>query len=155
MAQPEARAKDRALRLLAVRWRSREELRDRLLRAGFHPSEIEPAIEELETAGLVDDERFARELVAHERGRRGSGRRTVVASLRRSGVEAEVVERVTEGLERDEDARAIEVAQRRMSRLRGLEPAVARRRLLSFLLRRGYDYDVARAACRSVLAEGE
>ena len=41
--------------------------------AGFPPEEVEVAMSELERAGLVDDERFARELVRDQVGRRMSG----------------------------------------------------------------------------------
>ena len=46
-----------------MRWRSREELRTRLAKAGFEPEEVERSLEELERAGLIDDQRFAKELV--------------------------------------------------------------------------------------------
>ena len=48
-------AKDRALGLLAVRWRSRDELRRRLLRAGFEPPEVDSALVDLEGVGLMED----------------------------------------------------------------------------------------------------
>ncbi|MGH2740782.1 MAG: regulatory protein RecX [Actinomycetota bacterium] len=153
MSAPQPRAKDRALRLLSSRSRSREELRRRLLRAGFHPSEIESAIEDLEGVGLVDDERFAQELTRHEAGRRGKGRRAVVASLRRAGLETAVVERAVMGLENGEEERAIGVAEKRARALTSLDPKVARKRLFEFLLRRGYSYETARAACRKVLGD--
>lgn len=155
MAAPQPRAKDRALRLLSIRSRSREELRRRLLRAGFHPSEIEPALADLEEVGLVDDERFAHELANLEATRRGKGRRAVVASLRRAGLETAVVERAVVDLTESEEDRAIAVAERRAIALERLDPATARRRLTDFLLRRGYSYDVARTTCRRVLGDEE
>ncbi|HEV3475762.1 MAG TPA: regulatory protein RecX [Actinomycetota bacterium] len=151
--RPRIPVKDRALRLLSARSRSRAELRDRLLRAGYHPSEIESAIADLEAVGLVDDERFAREMAAKDR-RRGLGRRAGLASLRGKGVDRALAERVTEETQsEDEEKRAIEVARARVSRLRGLDPPVARRRLLGFLLRRGYEGETARSAARRVLEE--
>lgn len=146
-------AKERALRLLSVRARSREELRTRLLRAGFHPAEIEAALRDLETVGLVDDEHFARELASYGRRHRGLGRRGIVASLRRAGVDPELAERATADLGDDEEARAVELATRRASRFGSLDPASARRRLFAFLVRRGYDSEVARSAVQRVLGE--
>lgn len=150
---PRTPVKDRALRLLSVRSRSRAELRERLLRAGYHPSEIEGAMADLEAVGLIDDERFARETAARDR-RRGLGRRAGMASLRGKGVDRALAEQVTEEAQPgDEEARALEVARARVGRLRGLDPPVARRRLLGFLLRRGYDGQAARSAARRVLEE--
>jgi regulatory protein len=146
-------AKERALRLLAVRSRSREELRKRLGQAGMEAGDIETALDDLEAVGLVDDEKFARELAAHQLNRRGAGRRLAIAAVRRAGVDPRLAERVVdESAPADEEARAEEVARSRVNRLAGLDQASAHRRLLSFLLRRGYEGDTARAAVRRVLA---
>ena len=52
---------DRALRLLAVRPRSRRELETRLRSAGFDPERVAEELARLEEVGLLDDERFAQE----------------------------------------------------------------------------------------------
>ena len=154
--RPQVPVKERALRLLGVRSRSREELRRRLLLAGYHPSEIESALDDLEGVGLVDDERFATDLASYEMGRRGKGRRGAVATLRRHGIGADLAVRTVEQTApEDEDERAAEIARRRLARLGTVEPAVAQRRLLGFLLRRGYDLDTARTACRRAFEGGE
>jgi regulatory protein len=144
-------AKDRALGFLAVRWRSREELRRRLARAGFDPDEIDQTLEDLERAGLIEDARFARELVRDQAGRRLSGDRAILASLRQKGVAADVAEAALEDAG-DEAARARSLAERRAARLSGLSPEAAYRRLYGTLMRRGYPPGLAREACRAALA---
>jgi regulatory protein len=144
-------AKDRALGLLAVRWRSREELRRRLARAGFDPGEIEEALGDLDRAGLIEDARFARELVRDQAGRRLSGDRAILAALRQRGVSPEVAEAAL-GDAGDEAARALSLAERRVTRLSGLTPEAAYRRLYGTLVRRGYPPGVAREACRAALS---
>lgn len=150
-----ASAKDRALRLLGVRSRSREELRGRLAKAGFPDEEIAAALDDLERVGLIDDERFAEEVVRDRMGRRGFGPRGALEALRTLGVPRGIAERVVEGWGGDEERVAEEVARSRLRRLASLPPQVASRRLLDFLLRRGFDPEVARAACRRVLASPE
>lgn len=145
-------AKDRALRLLGVRSRSREELRRRLKRAGFPQGEIEEALEDLERVGLVDDERFAEEVVRWRLSRQGYGHRAALDTLRKAGVDRSVAERaVVEAGWEDEESRAEEVGRARLSRLDGLAPQAARRRLMGFLLRRGFDPEVARTVCERLL----
>ena len=144
-------AKDRALGLLAVRWRSRDELRRRLLRAGFEPPEVESALADLEGVGLVDDARFAREVVREQAGRRLSGRRAIRDALRQKGVATETMEEALRETG-DEAERALELAIRRAARMSGLTPEAAYRRLYGLLIRRGYDPDTAREACRGALA---
>src|SRR5215207_5468279 len=111
--RPRTSAKDRALRLLSVRSRSRVELERRLARAGYEPDEVQVAIADLEEVGLVDDERFARELAEAKR-RRGMGRRAGLAALRAKGVDREIAEQaVGEVNPEDEADRAYELARAR------------------------------------------
>jgi regulatory protein len=137
--------------LLGVRWRSREELRTRLLRAGFDSDQVTEALAGLEAAGLIDDERFAAELVRSQAGRL-SGARAIRHALRLRGVAPDVAEAalVQAG---DEFDKAVELARRRASRMRGLPPDVAARRLSGLLLRRGYGYDLAASAVRAALTD--
>jgi regulatory protein len=142
---------DRALRLLAVRPRSRRELETRLRSAGFDPDMIAEELTRLEEVGLLDDERFAQEFAEHSLGRKLSGRRAVASSLAAKGVSRPVIERALQDIVGDEDARAAEVARSRASRLSGLPPEVAYRRLVSFLTRRGFEGVVARRAAAAAL----
>lgn len=147
-------AKDRALGLLGYRARSRAELSRRLLRAGYEHEEISSALDDLEAVGLVDDEQFARELAAHELKGRGSGRRLAITALRRAGVDQELAERIVEeSAPAGEEARAEDLARARLPRLRGLDDATSHRRLVSYLLRRGYDGHAALTAARRALSE--
>lgn len=141
---------DRALGLLAVRPRSRRELRDRLLRAGFEVTEVEDELARLQAVGLLDDERFARELADHAANVRRSGGTAIRAALFAKGVARETIDRTLEDLG-DEEGRARHLAAMRAGRMRGLDPAAAFRRLVSLLIRRGYAGDVARRAAREAL----
>lgn len=149
--RPKGTAHDRALRLLGVRARSRRELEDRLLRAGFEPTEVEEAIDGLEAAGLVDDERLAQAVVDHAVNRRLAGRRAVVSALRTHRVDPDLVERALEEADQTEAERVHELAARRAERLRGLAPEVAARRLVAFLVRRGYGPGLSREAASRAL----
>ena len=131
---------DRALGLLSVRSRSRRELTDRLVRAGFERADVLEEVDRLVSVGLVDDEEFARALVDHLAGRRGSGVRGIKQTLLTKGLDAQMAERAIAALS-DDDA-----SRRDLGDDRPLEP-----RLSGFLLRRGHAPDVARAAARRAL----
>jgi regulatory protein len=149
--KPRGSAKDRALLLLSVRWRSRQELRRRLRMAGFDEDEVDRALEDLEQVGLVEDRRFADELV-RDQARRLSGNRAIRSNLLQKGVAREIVDAALEEAD-GEDERARELAVRRAERLRGVEPEAAFRRLYGLLLRRGYGSGVARDASRAALQD--
>ncbi|HEX8100143.1 MAG TPA: regulatory protein RecX [Actinomycetota bacterium] len=145
-------AKDRALRLLSVRSRSRAELRSRLLQAGFERPEIEETLTDLEAVGLIDDERFAREFVRDRVATRLAGRRVIRTALQQKGVAADVLDEALEEAG-DEEERAFALAAKRAARLNGLPPETAYRRLYGLLVRRGYAHDVATRACATALAD--
>ncbi|HEX9235090.1 MAG TPA: regulatory protein RecX [Actinomycetota bacterium] len=144
-------AKDRALGLLAVRWRSRAELRGRLVRAGFDRDEVESALGELQEAGLIDDRRFAAELT-RARTRRLSGSRAIRSELRQKGVGQDVAEEVLAQVEDEEESRAFQLAASRAERLGSVGPEAAYRRLVGLLTRRGYAPGLAREAARQAMS---
>jgi regulatory protein len=142
---------ERALRLLAVRPRTRRELESRLRHAGFEDAEVSSELDRLEEVGLLDDGAFARELADHHLKVRGSGRRAVAGALASKGVSRETIDATLAGIEDDESVRALEVATDRARRLTSLRPEVAYQRLVSFLARRGYDGGTCREAARAAL----
>jgi len=110
------------------------------------------AIEDMEQAGLVDDARFARELVADRAGRRLAGDRAVRYALLAKGVAGDIAAQAMEAAG-DETARALALARKRAGRLGPFEPDAAYRRLYGLLVRRGFGPSVAREACRQALRE--
>lgn len=131
-----------AVRLLARRPRSVEELRDRLRTRGFPEQAVAAVIDDLRAERLLDDERFAREYVEASLGAKPVGRRWFVAKLRRHRVPADVIERVlAETLPPDrERALARIAAERQRGRgARGEESAdQTHARLRRFLYSRGF-----------------
>jgi regulatory protein len=142
---------ERALRLLAVRPRTRRELQTRLIRAGFERDEVEAELVRLEDVGLLDDARFASAFVEHALDRRLEGRRSIAASLTAKGLDRRLIEETLASATRDDGDRLDRLAEARVNRLRGLPSDAAYRRLVSFLVRRGHDAGAARAAAARAL----
>lgn len=150
---------DRAVEALARRARSIAELVRWLRRRGFEAPAITWAIERLRAQGLVDDEAFARAFALSRMTGRGFGARRVVAELRWRGVDPRVIVgaladlREEEGL--DERAALRAAARRRLPAVERLEPAVARRRLLAWLARRGFSSSEAWAEVAALLPDAD
>jgi regulatory protein len=130
-----------ALSMLAARALPSAELVRRLVRKGHAKGAAEAAIEGLGETGLIDDAEFARHYVrTHARQRLGP--RRLDADLRRLGVADSVAEAaVRETLAADGvDPHAVlqEAAAKKVRALAGLDAETARRRLRSYLLRRGF-----------------
>ncbi|MEO7804506.1 MAG: regulatory protein RecX [Actinomycetota bacterium] len=145
------KARSRALRLLTVRGRSREELRGRLMAAGFSDLISEQVASRLADVGLIDDHAFAKDLV--ERGRlKGLASSAVRRDLLVKKVPSEVIESVLAGYGSQDKARALEIAARKVKSLEHLDPSVAYRRLSGFLGSRGFDAEIVSETCRQTLA---
>jgi regulatory protein len=145
---------DRALNLLAFRARSARELGRRLIEKGASAACTETVIAKLRQVGLIDDADFARQ-VARSKISSGASRRRLHQELFKRGVARDVAdEAVTEVLEDenvDEVAVAERVARKRLPSLASVDPQSRRRRLYSFLARRGHDGETIRVVMGRVL----
>jgi regulatory protein len=130
-----------ALRALARRAHARLDLQRRLVKRQHPPAAVEAALDRLAVRGLLDDRRFAEQYAAL-RATRGKGPARLLRDLQAQGVERRTAEHAVrraleeEGIDPGVEARA--VAAKRARQLAGLPVAVRKRRLLAFLVRRGY-----------------
>jgi regulatory protein len=130
-----------ALRALARRAHARWDLERRLVKKQHPPAAVAAALERLTHRGLLDDGRFAEQYAAL-RATRGRGPARLLRDLLAQGVERRTAEQAVgraldeEGIDPRLEARA--VATKRARQLSGLPPPVRKRRLLAFLVRRGY-----------------
>ena len=150
-----ARATETALAFLSYRPRAEKEVRDRLRRGGFTPETIDQVVAKLYEWRYLDDADFARRWVEQRATNRPRGKRLLQQELRQKGIAAETARETLDEADLDEAAAAEALARRRLTSYAGEEPLVVRRRLGSYLARRGYGYDVARAAIDRVLGEGD
>ena len=88
--------REAALYLLGYRARSCHELRDRLLGKGFVATDIDELIVRLTEVGLLDDERFARDLVRYHTRAHPLGRFGLLRELRMKGIADELAKKVLE-----------------------------------------------------------
>ncbi len=148
------RAMDRALASIGRARRTRRELEQRLRRTkpGIEPPAahvIAAALDRLTESGILSDEHVAR-AEASSRLRRGDAPRRVAMILQQKGIAradaADAVARAVTEDDIDEDAQCEQVADKRMRSLQKLEPHVAKRRLMAFLMRRGYGSSSIRLA---------
>jgi regulatory protein len=149
-----ANAHDAAVRLLAVRGRSTQEIVTRLRRKGMGKDAIAHAVGRLESGGLLDDAKFAREY-ARTLTSRGFGRARIAADLSRKGVSRPDADIAVAEAGGDDEAerreRLLALARKRAAQLKGLDQEVARRRLVGYLARRGYGGGEVLAVVRQVV----
>lgn len=130
-----------ALRFLERRPFAARDLRRRLVLKGHPPEAAAEAVTRAEQAGLVDDARFALHFV-ETRAARGRGPTRLRRDLSLLGVDRAIVDRTIGAVfpaDSDQVSTLVEpLARRRLGQLGGVPPVAQRRRLISFLARRGF-----------------
>jgi regulatory protein len=180
-AQEEAQVYEFALNFLSYRPRSAREVEQRLRKKGITPEQIAAVMERLRKKGYVDDQAFARFWIGNRQTFSPRGPRLLRSELRQKGVPLDLVDAALsayqeEQAEREEqsaqvafdagitddepapgsdEATALALARKRMRVLSNLDPVTAKRRLSSFLARRGYGYDTIGPVLQRVLAPDE
>ena len=136
-------AKAAALRFLKIRPRSIAELKEKLEGKGFSSTEIETAVHELIASGLLDDRAFTKSWINY-RLARPFGFRRIIQELRGKGIDPVIIEQAVAEVKGsyDPESVALELAKRRWQRFSGIELDKKKKRVMDFLLRRGFEVDV-------------
>ena len=152
--EAEQQAVDRALNYLSYRPRSREEVRRYLRRKETPPEVIEAALARLDRLDYVNDRTFAGFWIETREQYSPRGARALKNELRLKGVEREVVDELVD--DQQDEQRALRAGRKKALALvhtPDMDYATFRNRLGSFLLRRGFGYDVATRTIRALWKE--
>ena len=128
----------RALRLLARREHSREELRRKLRGEDAEPDLVEWVLDELQNAGWLSERRLAEQLVGAARARYGA--RHVLRRLREKGVTGEALEQAASSLEAQDLDSARALWRKRFGNAPATLPEKAKQ--ARFLAGRGFSAEV-------------
>lgn len=137
----------RALEYVLTRPRSRREVADYLyrktrpkrgrdgeLRAGMPHEFIDIVLERLDSKGHINDARFAEYWVENRNVRKGTSLRQLQAELVKKGVASDIIARVIDDTERDDDNEIDKIIAKRYGRYDD------RQKLVAYLARRGFQY---------------
>lgn len=145
-------AYQRALKILGVRSRSSHEIMKKLLNAGFDEAVADIVVQRLDRNGLISDQSFAKEWVENRITFRPRSHRMLAMELRQKGVSDENIQDALADAESDE-VLAFQAASQRMRRLKDLPWEDFRKKMFSFLQRRGFSYSAASSAVQQVWEE--
>lgn len=146
----ESLARDIALRLLTVRARSRHELSQRLTKRGVPAEIITKVLDWLTEYRYLDDREFARMWLTGVRAETRSSY-LLRRELREKGVSEADIELAMAELPADAElTAAISVAEKKWRSVANLPSEVQYRRMISALARRGFGFELAKAAIAEV-----
>ncbi len=150
-------AYDRALGMLARARRSTRDIERKLRQLDMAPDVIARAIERLQSLGLLNDNDVARAEAA-SRFRRGEGAGRIRQALFNKGVARGAIDaairEVADEEQIDDAALCRAAGEKRLRSLKSYEPEVQRRRLMGFLLRRGFSGSTVHDVVRLLIPRG-
>lgn len=144
-------ARKRALRLIARRPRSEQELRRYFDRKDIPPSVQDQALDRLRQAGLVDDQAFAEKWVENRLAFRPRGALALRQELRQKGVDRAAIESALEDF--DEEQAALKAGRKAARRYQDLSWDEFRQRVGAYLGRRGFRYSMTSSVVEQVWRE--
>jgi regulatory protein len=132
-----------ALRFLKIRPRSIAELREKLGSKSFSGTDIETVLHDLIASGLLDDRAFTKSWINY-RLARPFGFRRIIQELKAKGIDQGIIDQAMAEINVSYNPSdvALELAQRRWQRLPDIDPLKKKKRVMDFLLRRGFDISI-------------
>jgi regulatory protein len=132
-------AYQKSIHFIGYRVRTTAEVEKHLMNKGIEPDTIDQVVRRLEKNGLLNDKQFAEMWVDNRNEFRPRSHRLLVSELKKKGVKNEIIQSVIEKTT-PEDELAYFAAQKRSTRYEHLDWQDFRKKLGSYLARRGFSY---------------
>ena len=143
-----------SLRILAAAPKSRSQLAGRLCEKGYPAPVIRETLDQLEDQKLLNDARLAKDLTERFRVMKPSGKRRISFELKKRGIPQKIQNEVLEEIDEvSELETARELAASRWSRHSKDAGREKKKKVYDFLIRRGFDFQIARSAVEQVANE--
>ena len=145
------KALERAVWWLSKKDHSEKQLMMKLTDSAFTEESAERACDFLKAGNYLNDARLSENLVRQKQ--RSSGPRKIAYTLRQKGVGEETAKAALEAISQDDELEtAVKLARKYLSG-KLLEPREARQKCGAYLARRGFGWDVIKAACQRAGAD--
>ncbi len=143
------KAYNRAVRFLGFRVRSQAEMERYLRDKGYPADVVAETIDRLARQEYLNDEEFARLWLDNRERFRPRGQQALRYELRQKGLAAEVIEAAVANI--DEDELAWAAVASKLHRWQNLDEPELRQKIMGFLSRRGFNYEVIQRVVRRAL----
>lgn len=156
-AEAEAQAKNIAINFLSYRLRSSKEISDHLIKKGFENECSEKIVGRLIELKMIDDIKFAEIFVRDRLKRKPCGPALLRRQLTVKGIPVRTIDKIIEEFVPVENQKmaALEALKRKMNLTKRTSSRLTeekrKKRLLDFLLRRGFSYEIALKTIRTTV----
>ena len=146
-----------AMSLLNRRAYSRRGIADKLRGKGYSNETIAATCDRLEAIGVLDDERYARQLIDETRRSKPAGSRLLKQKLYQRGISSAIIDKLLAEQTHDQNDQdeLLDFARRKAESMRDLDRDKATRRLTALLIRRGFNPGTVYEVVRRVMGRDE
>ncbi|NLY11920.1 MAG: regulatory protein RecX [Firmicutes bacterium] len=144
------KARQKAIRFLTTRDRTRYEMQQYLARSGFRKNEIDEVLEWVTELGYLDDARCAKNWVEYRNRFRPTGNYLLRLELEKKGICDDIINEVLNDKDK-EMSLAKEVVEKGYRALKDSPLDKCYRKLGSLLQRRGFSWEITRKVLADVL----
>ena len=145
------KALERAVWWLSKKDHSEKQLMMKLTDSAFTEESASRACDFLKAGNYLNDARLSENLVRQKQ--RSSGPRKIAYTLRQKGVGEETAKAALEAISQDDEMETAVKLARKYLNGKLLEPREARQKCGAYLARRGFGWDVIKAACQRAGAD--
>lgn len=150
----DSKAYAKAMFFLGYRARSEAEVIARLKRDEWSDEVISRVLQKLREQGFLNDENFSVQWVENRSHSRPRGGRMLQQELRMKGVDKEIIQASLPDTE-DEADNALAALKAKLRMLARFDEKTAREKGIQFLMRRGFNYGVAKTAWERMAEEDD
>lgn len=126
---------------------SEKGLKDYLKKKGFSIQTIEKSLQKLHDYGFVNDEKFAKNYFESLSSK--NGRRVIANKLKQKGVSNEIVERLLDNVDEEQEILKAKMLAEKFVKNRDNSPKT-KQKCLAHLIYKGYDYSVAQTVIKDL-----
>lgn len=149
--------KQRALSFLARRFHSERELLIKLKQKSYEERLIRIVLNELKEKSLIDDEVFTNHFIEEKLKKKRWGKNKIRAALFSKGISSSIIEEVLQSFDSEvnQNEVALNLAKNKFEnlKLRETDSRKLKQKLISFLLSRGFDYEVSAGAVNKITGQ--
>jgi regulatory protein len=152
-----SKAKSYVYGILARRMYTTREIRDKLVEREYVDKIIEDVIATLERYGYLNDRTYAQEWIESRMRSKPKGKIALKRELERKGIDRSIIEEaLSQAFDQSKESEmALDLARRKARSYNADDPVAAKRKLQSFLIRRGFDFETVKDVIEQVIDSNE
>jgi regulatory protein len=149
--------KQRALSFLARRFHSERELLIKLKSKSYEERLIKIVLSDLRRKSFIDDKVFTNHFIDEKLKKKRWGKNKIRAALFSKGVSTSIIDESMQGFdsEQEQNTTAFELARKKFESLikRETDNKKIKQKLISFLLSRGFEYEISAEAVNKIIKQ--